>query len=545
IAKFDKTFAKVLRMLATVYLEWDVEKYQDKAISAITLANEEYVHPSGICLELKILLKCGVTWNTMSREERLDCPEIGKALLMHIELLLQRGKELLAKQKIENLITGCRNGKQLSSETLDQLHLLLWDKAEKNFEAEKYQESLQWYNYSLNFYSPGQLDKNLGKLQRNRASCYLQLQQMEMANEAIKEAERCDPENIFTQFSIYKIAVLENCEERGAVICYSILCIYNPIEENYHAFFPLKVLSDFYACKRRRPITGLLKEFVLFFFFSTAWNLALECEGYPPLMKDFFVLSYQLSEYCTSDVPGLIGKKTCLLMIAASCLELGRISSDSYEQIFDLANFIRHTVSSKDPTDIIMLLYEFEARAKLNDPKLETVLESVLELPQIEPKALQTIASLAMESPAYFPFLCKKALRIALSLLRKCQDTDIVQCSQCLHSLIQLSLPTGVLEMESQVLEEAWSYYEDTLVPISFQTGSYPEVEILWLLTKAWNTGILLYSINKYTEAEKWCGLGMSFLRHLGSLQESYEAQVRWHFFSLNQSLSRLYASSF
>uniref|UniRef100_A0A8C4SRU4 Protein ZIP4 homolog n=1 Tax=Erpetoichthys calabaricus TaxID=27687 RepID=A0A8C4SRU4_ERPCA len=497
IAKFDKTFAKVLRMLATVYLEWDVEKYQDKAISAITLANEEYVHPSGICLELKILLKCGVTWNTMFNfclnitkniflskfyiyREALafnfmktvcmhfeDCPEIGKALLMHIELLLQRGKELLAKQKIENLITGCRNGKQLSSETLDQLHLLLWDKAEKNFEAEKYQESLQWYNYSLNFYSPGQLDKNLGKLQRNRASCYLQLQQMEMANEAIKEAERCDPENIFTQFSIYKIAVLENCEERGAVICYSILCIYNPIEENYHAFFPLKVLSDFYACKRRRPITGLLKEFVLFFFFSTAWNLALECEGYPPLMKDFFVLSYQLSEYCTSDVPGLIGKKTCLLMIAASCLELGRISSDSYEQIFDLANFIRHTVSSKDPTDIIMLLYEFEARAKLNDPKLETVLESVLELPQIEPKALQTIASLAMESPAYFPFLCKKALRIALSLLRKCQDTDIVQCSQCLHSLIQLSLPTGVLEMESQVLEEAWSYYEDAKIIIN------------------------------------------------------------------------------
>ncbi|KAG2464621.1 TEX11 protein, partial [Polypterus senegalus] len=183
--------------------------------------------------------------------------------------------------------------------------------------------------------------------------------------------------------------------------------------------------------------------------------------------------------------------------------------------------------SSKDPTDIIMLLYEFEARAKLNDPKLETVLESVLELPQIEPKALQTIASLAMEPPAYFPFLCKKALRIALSLLRKYQDVDIVQCSQCLHSLIQLSLPTGVLEMEPQVLEEAWTFYEDAMIIINSTIGSYPEVEILWLLTKAWNTGILLYSMKKYTEAEKWCGLGMSFLRHLGSLQESYEAQAK------------------
>ncbi|XP_051791348.1 testis-expressed protein 11 [Erpetoichthys calabaricus] len=661
IAKFDKTFvlgcdvkAKVLRMLATVYLEWDVEKYQDKAISAITLANEEYVHPSGICLELKILLKCGspdesvnkvaaklfdsnvsldVCLSTITQfledgREALafnfmktvcmhfeDCPEIGKALLMHIELLLQRGKELLAKQKIENLITGCRNGKQLSSETLDQLHLLLWDKAEKNFEAEKYQESLQWYNYSLNFYSPGQLDKNLGKLQRNRASCYLQLQQMEMANEAIKEAERCDPENIFTQFSIYKIAVLENCEERAFQALRSMgNLLENPIrnengmltagitasqllnltaqialesnkedlaikalqylceqsEDIKHIFTPLRCLVRLIISKLTSEDAGArgmhfdviqtyikmaLQKISLLnpredssleikteeanWFRKIAWNLALECEGYPPLMKDFFVLSYQLSEYCTSDVPGLIGKKTCLLMIAASCLELGRISRHSdHEKENSLALEYLHICkdiwrtlkissnSSKDPTDIIMLLYEFEARAKLNDPKLETVLESVLELPQIEPKALQTIASLAMESPAYFPFLCKKALRIALSLLRKCQDTDIVQCSQCLHSLIQLSLPTGVLEMESQVLEEAWSYYEDAKIIINSTTGSYPEVEILWLLTKAWNTGILLYSINKYTEAEKWCGLGMSFLRHLGSLQESYEAQM-------------------
>lgn len=33
-------------------------------------------------------------------------PELGSALLMHIELLLQRDKELLAKQKIEDAITG-------------------------------------------------------------------------------------------------------------------------------------------------------------------------------------------------------------------------------------------------------------------------------------------------------------------------------------------------------------------------------------------------------------------------------------------------------
>jgi len=48
--------------------------------------------------------------------------------------------------------------------------------------------------------------------------------------------------------------------------------------------------------------------------------------------------------------------------------------------------------SPKDKTDTLLLLYEFEARAKLNDTKLESVLESVLELDHIEPKLLEMIA---------------------------------------------------------------------------------------------------------------------------------------------------------
>lgn len=52
-------------------------------------------------------------------------------------------------------------------------------------------------------------------------------------------------------------------------------------------------------------------------------------------------------------------------------------------------------------------------------------------------------------------------------------------------------------------------------------------METLWLLTRAWNMGITLYSLAQYSEAEKWCSLAMSFVRHLGSLQESYKTQVQ------------------
>lgn len=61
---------------------------------------------------------------------------------------------------------------------------------------------------------------------------------------------------------------------------------------------------------------------------------------------------------------------------------------------------------------------------------------------------------------------------------------------------------------------------------LGFQEG-YPEAEILWLMIKSWNTGIYMYGRRKYVSAEKWCGLALRFLDHLGSLKRSYETQVR------------------
>lgn len=104
--------------------------------------------------------------------------------------------------------------------------------------------------------------------------------------------------------------------------------------------------------------------------------------------------------------------------------------------------------------------------------------------------------ALSMESPAYFPLLCKKALRAALSLHKKQPEAELA-CSRhektisfssrsrfgqsvpdsaaflcprfcrCVHSLIKLSLPGGVCEVEANVLEELWDYYEEALSIIS------------------------------------------------------------------------------
>ncbi|XP_026214349.1 testis-expressed protein 11 [Anabas testudineus] len=646
-----EVLAKVLRLLATVYLEWDCQRFQEKALSAVSLANKECASISGLYLKIRILMRCGAAddhiragLNEMMESEvslevclsavkllmsedrevlafeHLKCvcrrfessPDLGTALVLHIELLLQRGKELLCKQKIEDIITGHYTGKQLTPQALTSLHVMLWDKASKHFETRDYAEALQWYNYSLSFFKAGQMEPNLAKLQRNRASCFLQLKQLEKAKEAIKEAERCDPDSIFTQFMIYKIAVQENNVKKAAEavnamgilakspaasedtllvsenVSSNLLSLAAQIAlENEQQETAIKALESLcenskddaqvltaLRCLVRLVLTTIEKSEravsndnldVLLpylkmalqkvtvqsgmnveqrteeanWFRKIAWNSALQCKSSPDRMRDFFVLSYQLSQLCPSDRTLLMGQKTCLLMAAAATLELCRKSPHS-AQTDELTQALEHiqicwevwkTLRASgsfplDPTDTLLLLYEFEARAKLNDPKVETVLESVLELENVDSKVLETIAALAMEPPAHFPLLCKKALRVALSLHKKQPQADLARCSQCVHSLIKLSLPNGVTEVEAHVLEEVWDYYEEAQSIIAAAPDDFPEMETLWLLTRAWNTGILLYSLAKYAEAEKWCGLAMSFIRHLGSLKESYEVQM-------------------
>ncbi|XP_072913662.1 testis-expressed protein 11 [Hemitrygon akajei] len=644
IGKMDERYspgspvqAKVLRLLANVYLEWDIKQHQERALDAVILANEvkHFMQFSGLFLKIKILLSCTFPDETVFAAVRdllgkvslTVCLEaakllmehdrdvlsfefltilskqfethhdIGEILLVHFMQLLQKGKEVLAKQKIEDIIAGHYTGKRLSSEILTQFHIVLWERAARYFEVQNYTEALQWYSYSLSFFSAGQMDLNLARLQRNRASCYLHLNQKEKAKEAIKEAEQIDPDNIFTQFSVYKIAILEDdvqkavqaikiigklaekpegCEDKmltdripvtdilslaaqvaleneqddAARKAFEYLCEYSQDSTQLFTALSFLTLDFIFIVAHKKLISQLaegklsveLKSSEANWFRKIAWNSALQCEDCPAKMREFFTLSFQFSQMLSIDKTILVAQKTCLLMAAAASLEIGRKATITSEQIGSLTQAredikvcweiwatLKSTTAgdfSKDPTETLLLLYEFEARAKLNDPELEHVLERVLHLQQLEPKTLETLAALSMESPAHYPSFCKKALKIALSLQKKQPCMDVIRCSKILHSLIQISLPTRVTEIEPWILEEVWSFYEEALIIIESLQEEYPEIEILWLMTRAWNTGACLHSFAKYSEAEQWCGLGMRFLKYLGSLRTSYESQM-------------------
>ncbi|XP_075691796.1 testis-expressed protein 11 isoform X2 [Rhinoderma darwinii] len=593
--------AKVLRLLATVYLEWDCKMHHDKALSAIQLANEVNLHPAGLLLKMKILLHCSLPDDVismaviemLSNELSLDIylnivkllmeqnrdyvgfdflkmicnkfeqsPDIGKALLLQIELLLKRGKELLARQKVDDLITGYYAGKQLPLEILNHLHLLLWDCAAKHFETKNYAEALQWYNYSLSFYDANQSDPNLAKLLRNRASCFLYLNELSKAKEAVIAAEKCDIDSILTHFILYKIAIKENClldatsaisamgktaskgdtmemllEENCSatdllslaakialeanekkVAIKALECVVERSQDTDQVFTSLrclvrltledgvdddqevttnlvsylntayKKLEDPLIWKRRHE--KCINE--SHWFRKIAWNLAVRTQNSPLMMQHCFLLSYKLSLSCPCDKTVLVAQKSCLIMAASVDLEMARNASCHSEQVQLLINsldninlcreiwiILQSTGDfSVDPTEIILLLYEFEARAKLNDPGLEAVLKSVWNLPSLDIKTLESIASLSMEAPSYYPSICKRALQAALTLHKKQELLDVFRISKCLHSLIKLSLPERSVELENCDQEEAWQYYQEAVTIISnCMTGIYSDIE--------------------------------------------------------------------
>ncbi|XP_026572342.1 testis-expressed protein 11 [Pseudonaja textilis] len=647
--------AKVLRLLATVYLEWDYKQYQEKALQAIIMANEENLHPAGFYLKIKILLKgdasdedirkavtellqhevsleiCLDTAKLLLEHEREAIgfdflksasqlfersPDAGRVLLFRIELLLQRMKEPLAKGMIEDAIAAHSAGKRLPPEVLGRLHFVLWDRAAQNYESKNYPEALQWYNYSLSFYASGQAEQqNLAKLYRNMAACYLHLKEPGKANEAVRKAERCDPNSIFTHFYIYKIAVLEentlrawdafvameksaaeftegkpltegsmatnllslaaqfalengqqdvtikalgylsqhlqDCQQALTAVKCSIRLVLSKVTSEEEMIKDMESLLSYLTAAHRRLDELHKEETELLeirareaqWFRKIAWNLAVRCEGCLKVMRDFFILSFKFSQFCPLDKAVLLAQRTCLLMAAAVDLDISRSNSLPADEQAELLTQALEYIQScraiwkvlkqtgdfpRDPTDTILQLYEFEASAKLNSPAVSSLLDEVLALPQVEIKTLETIAALAMESPAHYPSLCKRALRRILTLLRKGESVDIVAYSKCLHSLVHLSLPSGPIEADLCVLEEPWAYFEDALTLLdnrALQAG-FPEVEIIWLMTRAWNTGIYQYCAGKYKEAEQWCGLGMRFLAYLGTLKNSYEDQM-------------------
>ncbi|XP_050997756.1 testis-expressed protein 11 [Acomys russatus] len=674
IGKMDKDsvepemLAKVLRLLATVYLDCDDEEYYNKALVAIFLANKEHLDPAGLFLKMRILVKgkaCNGELLEATREilyfampltfclriiqflinnkrdfvgfyflriisDHFKLPEDRKRIvLLYIDILLQKDYNLNAEEEIKEILIGHQTRNRLTRDLVNWLHNILWEKAARSFKIRNYASALHWYSYSLKLYACDQVDLDLVKLKRNMASCYLHLKQLRKAKEAIAEAEQWDPTNIFTQFYLFKIAVMEGNSDRALqaidtlkmlltdeksydnslfesgvsttkILRLAVQCalengqqsvagkaleyLYELSEDPEEVLGALKCLvrivlpqvshmpeSENKKKEMDRLFTYLNTAFHQFsqhfdedlptldswlndasWFRKIAWNLALQSQKDLETMKDFFMVSYKLSLFCPSDQGLLIAQKTCLLVAAAVDLEQGRKATTISEQVMLLRMALEQIQRCKyvwkllkqtgdfsgDDCEAVLLLYEFEVKTKMNDPSLDSFMDSVWKMTDLESRTLETMALLAMDKPAHYPTIAQEALKRLLLIYKKKEPIDVLKYSECTRKLIDLLVSDGVSSIVLYPLQEIWGHFKNALSLLS-QTEGYPEEEVLWLMTKSWNIGVLMYSRNEYVSAEKWAGMALDFLGRLGSLKINYEAKVNLLYATLMEALDK------
>ncbi|XP_041463389.1 testis-expressed protein 11-like isoform X2 [Lytechinus variegatus] len=653
----NKLQAKSLRLLAAAYLDWDAVEYCQKALNAVSLANAEHTHPFGLHLKVKILLlgdsadhkilQAAVeeailhqslsvdlaveTVKLLAKHDKTDiaqtacrrltsrfmeAPDVGKLLVLQLELLTRNNKHQQARNLVDEIIADHRS--KLESSELRHLHTLIWEQAAAAFENSDFSEAILWYNFSLSLLTENaEMEKpNIAKLQRNRASSYINLRQYQKAEEAMREAERNDPTNLYTYFLWFKVAIYKE-DNNGAVAALQKLGSVASVEagscneeniEEIHSLISLaaqlafewsnrkvaisaleslvKCSSDIqqiltcYRCLTRLRLTisgekldpimeadGVASylESVLVelnsiavrepkspsetdvlkneaaWFMKVAWNMAIEHSTLSRLAHLFFVKCSKFCELLSNDSSNLGRQKTCLIMAAAASLQMAREAQDNNDKCAAFKKVLEHVYSCQnictqldsgvsgkgDRAHMMLLLYEFEALAKLGRvSELDQILKKVLSSSAYDVKTIKTLADLAMEPPANHKQLSKRLLHAAINKHMSSNDIDIKICSKTLQNAIRLCLGEGH-SPDTTGREEAWHLYQVAIKLLqSEKKDSYPEVDIVWLMTKAWNTGIYSFSSGEYSIADVWCCLGMELMSYLSALKANYEEKM-------------------
>ncbi|XP_055924610.1 testis-expressed protein 11-like [Argiope bruennichi] len=276
---------------------------------------------------------------------------------------------------------------------------------------------------------------------------------------------------------------------------------------------------------------GNATEDMMEWFCRVAWNMALK-EG--TKVKNVFEFFYICCQFLEKLKGSYVRLKNALIFVIAAGIQTLRENSKSEGMEEESKDISRKILSSidicrnieKDNTRILSLLhvYEFETRLLMEDPSAESILRRMLQMPFVDAEALQLVASIAYEDSSNNFKLVTIALEGAIN---KTDQTDS-RIGQLYHSLLQVLFFTQEY-VTSSVEEQTMNVCKTVLKRLeeddSFQ--EYPEMKVLWLMTKCWNWGVHKLSAGNPTSGHEWCTLAMKLLQKLKGLKGLHEEKLQ------------------
>jgi len=234
------------------------------------------------------------------------------------------------------------------------------------------------------------------------------------------------------------------------------------------------------------------------YFGEQAWNMGLRTAKlqYLNVCYRFFDHSYTFLEKLPRSPKLLTSLKLALVLGAASTLEAAWITNDERvkkELGRDACNRIAkclklaqcETVANDKAIPLCRVL-DIKARLFLEDENLvQTVKTLASKNEGITARMMDTIASLSMQFHRID--VCIAALQESLRLYMSANTVDYASVSRLYRMLIQLSPPVQSLKYYDEILRL-------TTAPESGEVGKMvPRIEAQWLISSAWNQGVLNY----------------------------------------------------
>ncbi|XP_076362391.1 testis-expressed protein 11-like isoform X2 [Tachypleus tridentatus] len=282
---------------------------------------------------------------------------------------------------------------------------------------------------------------------------------------------------------------------------------------------------------------------------KVCWNLALQSDVPSDVMFDFFTQCCHFLSICNTDnnAASQIRYKTSLLMAAASGINAANQENNSkirktiIRKVLDITleckqligilenNSVMGDDMKKNPALKLLLLYEFEAKTIIKCPTLESSFEEALMLPDMNAKSFEMLAAIAKKSGLWCFRIVVRALKVAITKHLENENCDFIQLSKDYHCLIEVLLQaySGAIVSTDK---EAQRYVCEVLGLVKKAQDQYPEIEVVWLLTKTWNFGVQNYLQENLATAKEWCGISFQFLQALPTFKTSYENKLQQYY---------------
>ncbi|KAK2758343.1 hypothetical protein FQN54_004191 [Arachnomyces sp. PD_36] len=439
------------------------------------------------------------------------------------------------KTTIGRLEDSWRN--QLSASATHAALILIWKKVDAAFANKEFAVAIEWCRLARCSIFENSGATNKAKIQRKLIMCGLRSSNTELARKAFQELPVASQSDPLTRFLMYKVALQDGDIDLGKE-CLEALCRL----ESDGTTYILACVVEAQQSNKRQQAAVALQRLLGKLDYSPADGIHL-----PALLRCTIRLLVidqypkDLGPEALSDIT--LRRMFCDFLSGVIAVAQARADDNSQSQQEHYLDVRIHVQSFRDRLKAqrarsdpeagddlvkkyrILLSFDFEAAVRLQqwdnletlvyetidfaDERLYSVLVDVILCSEAPIEEMVTVFKVSIIlRPTTSLLLTHPISQIIIKSISQSTKTSNTKLSRWIRCLFQLSLDSN-LKVSEEVLDTAYALARDQ----QSSSSAYPEEELEWLSTTAFNKGVDFYLESADTESRRWVQMALDLAR--------------------------------